>query len=284
MFLNYNLDIDEKSIWKIANPVALADPFPFSVNEVGVFYAKENYFTQRSEKNDYLLLFTTAGEGELSYGGQTLRLVKGNACLIDCNQAHSYRTAEGSSRWEFYWMHISSTFAPQYYTLLYEKSYRVIETGMDTELIDCFLRALDLIDYATVTSACGLSQCAGTLLATLVSLGVRTPVDSAMDQMIPIAVERLKEQHDQPIDLAQFASSFGLSKFYFIKEFSKRVGITPYRYLIMYRITRAKQLLRTTDYRAGDIARAVGFADESNFSRTFSRLTGLTPSQYRRSD
>ena len=269
MFLDYNLDIEEKSIWKIANPVALAAPFPFTVNEIGVFYANADFFTKRSGKNDYQLLFTTAGVGELSYKDQTWRMERGNACLINCNEEHCYRTAPGHNRWEYYWVHISSPFAHQYYTLLYEKGYRMLEIGMDTALFDSFLRALELIDYNTPSSSCWLSQCACTLLTTLVSLGVRPPTNSELDKIIPLAVENLKQCYDQPVDLAEFAGSLGLSKYYFIKQFSKRVGVTPYRYLIMYRITRAKQLLRTTTHRAGDIARAVGFADESNFSRTF---------------
>ncbi len=284
MYLDYNLDIEKKSVWKIAHPAQGAAPFPFTVNEAGIFYAKPGYFTQRAEKNDYLLVFTAAGTGELSYLGRTWQLGEGCACLIDCNRPHSYRTAPGEqSSWAFYWVHIAGPFVRHYYELLYEKSYLVLEAGMDTELIDCFLRMLGLIDYATAASACLLSQCAGTLLTKLVSLG-GVSGNPAQDEIIPHAVEHLKQHFDQPIDLPALAARFGLSKFYFIKRFSKQVGVTPYHYLVMYRVIKAKQMLRTTDHRVGDIGRAVGFADESNFCRTFSRLTGMPPSAYRRTD
>jgi AraC-like DNA-binding protein len=56
----------------------------------------------------------------------------------------------------------------------------------------------------------------------------------------------------------------------------------PYQgYLNSRRITKAKNLLRTTPRSVADIAVSLGFADPTGFGRIFKKLTGQTPSAYR---
>ena len=47
------------------------------------------------------------------------------------------------------------------------------------------------------------------------------------------------------------------------------------------RIDRAKELLDFTDESIADIAEASGFSDQNYFARTFKKVTGMTPTQYR---
>lgn len=79
-------------------------------------------------------------------------------------------------------------------------------------------------------------------------------------------------------ELAAFAKT---SKFHFIRLFSEATGRTPYQYIQHRRIERARLLLVTTDQSVADIGMAVGFGDAPNFSRTFSRQVGMSPTQYR---
>ncbi|MFC1688849.1 helix-turn-helix domain-containing protein [Pseudomonadota bacterium] len=45
----------------------------------------------------------------------------------------------------------------------------------------------------------------------------------------------------------------------------------------------ARELLRDTDEKVSEIAGAVGFDDQANFSRFFQRVGRLSPRQYRKS-
>lgn len=74
-----------------------------------------------------------------------------------------------------------------------------------------------------------------------------------------------------------------MSKSYFMRLFRQHMGTTPYNYLLCWRISQAKELLLTTDRPVGEIAAAVGFGNESNFSTRFAAMTGQSPLQYRRS-
>ena len=285
MQLDYNLDIKKNSIWKIATPILEPGSFPFFVNEVGLFDAGQRYFTQRADKDDLLLIFTIEGEGELSYEGLNLELGEGSACLINCNHPHRYRTAIGKGgQWVFYWMHIASPFGERYYDLLNSKGCSPCHIGRDSELVDCFLRAMELIDYATATTCCEISHCVSAILTKLITVSSENLLGCEQNKTIHMAMDYLKSNFAQPFNLDEMAHELGLSKYYFIKLFSKHTGVTPYQYLIMHRIVKAKQMLRSTDYKISEIGRAVGFLDESNFCRTFNRIIGMPPSQYRKMD
>ena len=64
--------------------------------------------------------------------------------------------------------------------------------------------------------------------------------------------------------------------------FTASLGIPPQRYVERERLTRAAQLLASTDRAVGEIARDVGWDDPLYFSRRFSQLHGHSPTAYRR--
>jgi len=86
----------------------------------------------------------------------------------------------------------------------------------------------------------------------------------------------------EPIDLQSAAAAAGISAFHFLRVFSSVVGVTPHQYLLRARLRRAARLLARTDRPVTDVAYDVGFADLSNFVRTFHRAAGVSPRRYRR--
>ena len=86
----------------------------------------------------------------------------------------------------------------------------------------------------------------------------------------------------EPIDLESVAGKFGLSSFHFLRLFAKVLGVTPHQYLIRCRLRRAARLLAEDARSITDIALDVGFADLSNFVRTFHRTAGVSPRSFRR--
>jgi AraC-like DNA-binding protein len=73
-----------------------------------------------------------------------------------------------------------------------------------------------------------------------------------------------------------------LSSFHFLRLFSSVLGVTPHQYLLRARLRRAARLLVETDSTVTDVALAAGFADLSNFVRTFHRAAGVSPGRFRR--
>ena len=84
------------------------------------------------------------------------------------------------------------------------------------------------------------------------------------------------------IDLNGAAAAAGLSAWHFLRIFSQVLGITPHQYLVRSRLRRAARLLTDVDRAITEIALDVGFADLSNFVRTFHRAAGVSPRGFRR--
>jgi len=86
----------------------------------------------------------------------------------------------------------------------------------------------------------------------------------------------------QDIDLQSLAQRARLSVYHYLRVFSSVVGATPHQYLLRCRLRHAARLLADEDRSVTDIALDVGYADLSNFVRSFTRAAGVSPRAYRR--
>ena len=93
----------------------------------------------------------------------------------------------------------------------------------------------------------------------------------------------LDDRAHAPIDLTTTARAAGLSPFHFLRVFAAVVGVTPHQYVVRARLRAAARLLASDDAPSiTDVALAAGFADLSNFVRTFHRAAGVSPRRFRR--
>lgn len=81
------------------------------------------------------------------------------------------------------------------------------------------------------------------------------------------------------IDLAQIVR---LSPFHFSRAFKESFGVPPHRYHMQRRIELAKALLGKPAVSVTEVGARLGFCDSSAFTAAFRRLTGNTPTEYRR--
>ena len=94
----------------------------------------------------------------------------------------------------------------------------------------------------------------------------------------------LKHLHlniESEISLEKLAEDLNLSASYISSCFKKQMGLSIMKYAKKIRIDRAKVLLTTTDISILDLSVSLGFYDQSHFSKTFKKFTGVSPSKYR---
>lgn len=84
------------------------------------------------------------------------------------------------------------------------------------------------------------------------------------------------------ITLEELADVCGLSHFHFSRVFKKHYGVSFIQYLINIRIENAKRMLLESNETVEVIAERVGFREVGYFSRTFKRVIGMSPSQFRK--
>ncbi|MBO4224400.1 AraC family transcriptional regulator [Bradyrhizobium neotropicale] len=96
------------------------------------------------------------------------------------------------------------------------------------------------------------------------------------------AIERLRSDSDADVSLAALAADAGLSRFHFCRAFKESTGLSPHAWLRQHRLEQAMNMLRDTDASIVSVAAALGYASQTAFAAAFRRLTGETPSNWRR--
>lgn len=97
------------------------------------------------------------------------------------------------------------------------------------------------------------------------------------------AVHDFNESFTSAISIKDYAAAHHMSVCCFIRSFRLYMGMTPMQYVTSLRITRAKELLSSTDYSIQEIGALVGYENPLYFSRIFKKQTGSSPSAYRHS-
>lgn len=101
-----------------------------------------------------------------------------------------------------------------------------------------------------------------------------------------LAIERalvyLGQHYIEPVQLCNLAKVACISKSHLVRLFTATLGISPHRYQLLLRLSRAKAMLREGGC-ITQIAHGVGFFDHSHLDRSFRLLAGMTPTQYQQS-
>lgn len=100
-------------------------------------------------------------------------------------------------------------------------------------------------------------------------------------EIISAALEKIHGNYtEEDLNIAGLSKLCGITPEYFRSIFVKIYGVPPSKYIANLRISRAKELLSSGMYSVSETAHMCGFEDVSYFSRCFSRITGVAPSEY----
>ncbi|MCZ8512740.1 response regulator [Paenibacillus filicis] len=115
---------------------------------------------------------------------------------------------------------------------------------------------------------------------------VMTSIASGRQSSYKTLVDQAKEftknhYHETDISINKVCSHLHISPGYFSSIFKKEAKTTFVGYLLHIRMEAAKELLRTTDMKAFEIAEKVGYADPNYFSFSFRKHVGVSPKEYR---
>lgn len=158
-------------------------------------------------------------------------------------------------------------------------SRSAIESGAPTDSIlklnNHFLKNLQQI--TTLESLCFKLQ----EIVETFSESMFNYVPSKNNELIKKAMLYISDHFNESITLDDVSNHVHLHPSYFSTMFKQATGSSFKEYLNMVRIEESKRLLSNTDFSIIDIAVAIGFEDQSYFSKVFKKYTGLTPKQFR---
>lgn len=257
-------------------------PHPHVVRVVaGEFTEGRDYVTWRAHgTSDWLLIYTVAGSGCIVGPTGHVTTSPGDAVLLRPQHTHDYRTAAGS--WSLAFAH----FLPRAeWVALLDWPAEAGGIGVLRAPEGIRGRVLGALRSCARSSVGSLPQAelfaVNALESALLWLDTQNPLRGRMDERLLRVMEYIGAHLSGDLALDALARVATLSPSRLTHLFTATLGIPPQRYVERERLTRAAQLLDSTDRAVGEIGRDVGWADPLYFSRRFTRMHGLSPTAYR---
>lgn len=112
---------------------------------------------------------------------------------------------------------------------------------------------------------------------------VENPIKAEKKERFSEVITYLHEHYQEDIKLDDIAKHFFISPYYLCREFKKYTNTTIVTYLNTIRIMYAQRKLIESKIPITDISQQSGFANVTHFNRVFKKITGFSPSEYRKS-
>ena len=287
--------------------------------EVGTLRALCPHTSRRADLVSFLCFVVLSGSGALKYEDEEYELTEGDCVFIDCRKAYSHSTGynagsnntsvnidsmaarvnettcekdtanphtnPSTSLWSLQWCHFYAPFLPAIYEKYKERGGSPVFhpdslTSFTTILTDLYTLASSS-DYIRDMR---INESLSALLTLLMEQSWHPESKTVSRKRLELVEIKnyLDEHYTEKIVLDDLAERYYINKYYLTKIFKETYDSTINGYIIAKRITRAKQLLRFTDMTVDEIGAAVGMGDANYFSRTFRKVEGISPREYRK--
>ncbi|MDR1171949.1 MAG: AraC family transcriptional regulator [Bacteroidales bacterium] len=275
------IGVCDTSVKYFCTPSEFAKNMFYYITRCGHYFCNRDYtFTWDSEhgrlpsRMTYLLFYIKSGSLTIKYGGRTQRATSRQVIFIDCRLPHEYWT---NGDLEFLWLHLDGSNIGQFHDEIaktrgtvfsVEKSdilYTLIETAITTSYSSSEIERSQLL-YRILCE----------LLIPTVSIAYKS------DNMVARAMEYIGSHYMENINVSTVASHINISTSHLSRLFKQWTACPPYEFIILARITRAKQMLCTTSLSVKEIAYAVGYNSEVNFITSFTAKVGASPGNFRK--
>ncbi len=252
------------------------------------------YFSQNiSEKSRHFhdchqIILILKGEVEVCVNGETMRANAGNLLIFSRFENHSLRIL--SEEYERYILRISPVHVERDNKMHFLLSNRPegFKNILDvSESIDSFKSLFERISSETSSNEKMAAEMTELLInELLISIYRRIPDSSYFfdDENFKTILElqhRFENSCNERYSLSEIAREYSISASSLSHQFKKITGSSVMEYLLFCRIAAAKNLLTKTNLSISEIVEKCGFSDNSNFSRTFKKLNGISPLQFR---
>ena len=239
-------------------------------NELGYVEADVSYKIIGIPQESILFGYTTAGQGMLEYKGTKYQLKKDSLFCVNCRHPHNYQTSKDI--WKFYWFHAVGTIA---HSLIKNFDADVFVRNDVQHFVGCWENMYNLAEKNSLYVDMKIAPIINNIFNMIFD-------DSSHDARMQKAEEFIHLNYNKKITIDDMAKNACMSKYHFSRLFKESTGESPYKYLCMYRIEKAKELLISTPLSVNETAVQVGFDDVASFIYLFKKHTFVSPLQFRK--
>ena len=279
----YSMDSIETPVDVVRRKVIQGVDLPFCARSTGKYREGRGFSYFREGFDAYCFFITVSGAGEVTYRGETRRVERGD--MIFVSSALPARVSSKNDDWRFCFVNIAGSYCEQYERLWNEGGLKVIRPPDIAHYTDLLDRITDELKEPYLSGELTINA----LVTQLLTDALNEKYESGEEhhrKLYPTWVQEaatlLSEHCTEDIRISELAARFYMEQNSFIRRFKTYMGQTPKEYQITCRMKRATALLADSDMSLLEIAARCGFASHSFFSKTFKRVFGITPTEYRR--
>jgi AraC-like DNA-binding protein len=254
---------------------------PLQVRVCGYEQVEPGKVTGPIAKDRYSLHYIHKGKGKFEINGHTYNLSAGQGFLIVPNRIVRYEP-DDDDPWSYSWIGFNGYKADSYLRQAGLSLNQPIFEAKSDDLIECFARMGEIQSSRLAK----IMRYTSTLYLVLYHLIDQFPQDSdsrrdSRQIYIQTAMDFIADQYANSISIAEIAEHVGLDQSYLGAIFKSQVQMTLQQFLIQYRIERACAFMEARQLTINQIAHSVGYENTLSFSRTFRKIKGVSPSEYR---
>ena len=232
------------------------------------------------------IIFIVKGEVDFCVNNKSLRAAAGDIAIFSRYENHSVIGC--SAEYERFVLHLDPDVVNQkstVYSLLTDRPVgfcNVINVSSNmAEIADIFNQILFEHNNASKLADEMKQLLVKQLLITIYRC-TSINFDNTYDDAVVAVKRQFEKEYHKRFTLAMLAKEHNLSVSSLSHRFQAATGVSVMEHLQSCRMANAKQILAETDYSIGQIVEKCGFSDNSNFSRTFKRLNGMSPTDFRK--
>lgn len=252
-----------------------------SVYNVGFQKCEPRYQWGPGVRDHYLIHHIISGKGYYQTNSTTYELHSGDTFLVYPQTEVTYY-ADALTPWEYAWVGFNGSDAAIILKATdFSKAHPVIPTSPMTNTIKKHL--LGIYD-ARGNGFMDSVEMTGRLYQTL-ALFMKNA--SSSDQLntagsyVQTAIAYISANYSYPITIEDIAHYVGVSRSHLFRSFETVLDQSPKEYLTHFRIKQAGYLLEHSSLSIAAIANSVGFDNGLYFSKTFHKIRGMAPRDYR---
>ena len=250
-------------------------------NSVGIYtgeLASEVQLNKR-QRRDYYFCYNYEGRMILLLEGTRYEIKPGDFFVLYAGQPYSYWHIKDGNV-QNYWVHFTGFGARPLVAFLCASGKQVFSPGKHIENGFYFSQILDELHEKKPGYQ---MACTGFLLQLVTALHRQINRDNKIktkNQAIVDSLQYFYKHYREKISIAQLAQIAHLSEKSYSNKFYKYTGHKPQKYMTMYRVERAIELITLQTLNMNEVAEQAGFNNQMYFSRVFKKHMDMTPSQY----
>ena len=231
----------------------------------------------------YLLHYVLEGQGYYYVNDNKYTVSKNQGFLIEPNVVTFYQ-ADKDNPWTYLWIGIDGDKAKLYLNSAGLNENHLIFTYEKDDSLKEYV--LEMLKHHTMSDSDAF-KIEGLLYLFFSKLCEDRKEISSMSKeentnnYINKAIEFIQNNYHNSIKVTDIANYICLNRSYLTSIFQNNLNMSPQKFLMKFRITKAAELLYNTNLSITNIAYSCGYSDPLAFSKAFKKIKGISPKEYR---